>query len=463
MVRIIVLLVLLAVVAVVAAWLADNPGTVTLQWQGYRVDTSFGVLVALVALVAALTALAYRVFLFLRRAPGRVIAWRHDRNRARGYRALSAGMVAVAAGDAREAQKQVRRAEVLLHDPPLTMLLSAQAAQLAGDEQAAKRFFEAMLENEEMAFLGTRGLLNQARRRRDKPEALELARQAYRLQPDSEWVTVNLFELQVAAGQWRDAEVTLNAAARAGHFDAQRARRRRLILAYLQGAEALLNGDAAGARDRLRKANGLDPTFVPAAADLAVVLCGDGKDRRARKVIEKAWAANPHPSLKEAWRQANATGSALEGFKAAEALLAKNPGHPESHIAAAEAALDAELWGEARHHLLAAGAENDPPARVCRLLARLEEQENGDQEKARAWLVRGTLADPEPAWCCRSCGHVLAQWQAICSSCESFDSLEWRPPAHVGAIAGGVAPAALLTASTDTDPDADEETKAPAG
>jgi hypothetical protein len=43
-------------------------------------------------------------------------------------------MVAVAAGDAAEAGRQAKRADALLGDPPLTMLLSAQAAQLNGDD-----------------------------------------------------------------------------------------------------------------------------------------------------------------------------------------------------------------------------------------------------------------------------------------------------------------------------------------
>ena len=66
---------------------------------------------------------------------------------------------AVAAGDAKEAQKQAKKAEKLLGEPPLTLLLSAQAAQLAGDRDGAKRAFNTMLEDEQTAFLGLRGLI----------------------------------------------------------------------------------------------------------------------------------------------------------------------------------------------------------------------------------------------------------------------------------------------------------------
>ena len=79
-----------------------------------------------------------------------------------------------------------RAAPTLVDDRPLVTLLSAQAAQLDGDEQAAAKFFQAMSEKPETAFLGVRGLLVQAMRREDWDQALTLARRAYRLDPKAD-------------------------------------------------------------------------------------------------------------------------------------------------------------------------------------------------------------------------------------------------------------------------------------
>ena len=43
-----------------AVSLADHPGSVSLQWGGYRVDTSFAVLLAIVTVLAVAAALIYR-------------------------------------------------------------------------------------------------------------------------------------------------------------------------------------------------------------------------------------------------------------------------------------------------------------------------------------------------------------------------------------------------------------------
>lgn len=435
-------IVLLIVLTLLAIWLADHPGTVSLRWQNYQIDTSVGILIAAVAAIAVVVALAYRVWLFVRHAPARMRRARDERRRRRGYQALSAGMVAVAAGDVDEAGRQSRRAEVLADDPPLTMLLQAQTAQLAGDEQAANKFFTAMLERPEMAFLGLRGLLTQALRTRDRPAALDFARRAYRLRPRSPWVAGSLFDLQVGASQWADAEATLDESARARLIDADTARRRRAVLQYMRSHDAGAAGASDEALRRARKANDLDPAFVPAAAWLAQLWNDIGKRSRAARMLERTWAQAPHPELLAGFRAAQSTTDPLQIVKAIQHLVASHPDHRESHLAMAEAALDARLWGEARDHLGRAGGD-DPPAGVCRLMARLEEEEHGNMEAARAWLMQASRADPDPAWCCRSCGAVVAAWMPVCASCDAFDSHEWRTPPHVAKLAAPAAAKAL--------------------
>src|SRR5438874_6509779 len=143
-------------VVAVAVFLADRPGRVDIVWQGWQIQSSVGVLVAAAVLAALVVWVLVSTLWLIISSPRRVLLSRRARQRRAGYRALAQGMVAVAAGDAQEAQRLARRADVLLADPPLTLLLSAQAAQLNGDEGAAKRFFTAMLERRETEFLGLR-------------------------------------------------------------------------------------------------------------------------------------------------------------------------------------------------------------------------------------------------------------------------------------------------------------------
>ncbi len=437
MVRALGYLIFIFLVVAGLVWLLDRPGDVAVDWMGYRIETSFAVLVAGMVLLAVVAALLYRVWLAFVRAPGRIgDAWR-ERRRGKGYQALTRGMVAVAAGDAGEAQRQVKRAEVLLNEPPLTLLLSAQTAQLNGDDKAASRFFEEMTENPDTEFLGLRGLLTQAMKAGDDARALELARRAYRLQPKSDWVSASLFDLQLRTGKWLDAQVTADEQLRLGLVGRDDNRRRKAVLALQQGAELARAGDREEASRRYKSAHDQAPDFVPAIVAHAEALIEQGKARRAADVIAKAWAKTPHPDMVEAaWRAAGAH-DALGRVKATERLVAANKDHPESLIALTRAFLEAQLWGEARERLGALGAAGlDDQPRVCRLWADLEEAEHNDTAQARDWLRRAALAGPDPTWVCDSCGNAAETWSALCGNCGGFDTFKWRRPPHVSKLAG---------------------------
>ena len=454
MIRGILYFVILAGLVWGAVILTDHPGSVSLQWGGYRIDSTFAFLLGVVAVVAGVAAVVYRFWLFIRRSPGQIKwAWRAKR-RQRGYQALTRGMVAVAAGDAHEAQRQAKRADGLLDEPPLTMLVSAQAAQMKGDEKAVGAFFKAMMERPETEFLGLRGLLNQAIKRGDKHEALILARRAYRLQPKSTWVADHMFDLQTRTGQWLDARVTCDDLKRSKLIDSDEARRRKAVLLYQMSLDAQEGGDADAAIDQLAVANKLAPAFIPAVADLADHWTGIGKQSKAARMIEKTWALTPHPSLVEPYWAARQAADALERVRASEKLAKGNPDHLESHIALARAYLDALLWGEARRHLEDAidiTSLTGTPARVCRLMAELEESENEDQGRTRDWLMRASEAPHDPAWVCDHCGNAAGHWSAVCGKCESFDTFVWgAPPAISGLVEDGPEDLNLLENETSS-------------
>lgn len=430
MIRALWFLIVLAAIAWGAALIADSPGAVTLDWLGYRIETSTAVLVAVVLIFSIILMLVYRVWIAVRRAPRRLVEARRERRQRRGYRALTQGMVAVAAGDAVEARRQARRAEALLSEPPLTMLLSAQAAQLSGDNQAAGKFFDAMSEQPETKYLGVRGKLNQAMEKGDSDGALALAEQARDLKPKTDLAAATLLELQLKKGEWAEAEETVRKSVRDKHIDAEVGKRRRAVLLYQQSIEAEDEGRRDDALQMVRKANNYAPSFVPAAARVARLLAGAGKRRRAIAIIEETWVSNPHPHLVNVLEEIGEGTSAEEKLRMVERLVRYNADHEETHIGVARLAISAGRWQEAREHLEALAADH-PSARVCRYMAEIEDAEGGDPAAAHEWLKRASDADPDSAWLCDHCGNVVAEWEPVCGRCENFDSFAWNTPPRV--------------------------------
>ncbi|MFQ5985226.1 MAG: heme biosynthesis protein HemY [Alphaproteobacteria bacterium] len=424
-----------------AVWLADHPGEVSLYWQGYRIATSVTVLAAAAAAVGLVAALLYQLWRSLRRGPRRFIRGRTLRRQRQGYRALTQGLVAVAAGDVREARRLARRADGLLDEPALTHLLSAQAAQLAGDEAGAERCFTAMLDDPETRLLGLRGLIVQATRAGDWEQALDLARRAYAMRPNTSWVATALFELQARAGRWDEAEKTLAAAMRSKLISPDHGPRHRAVVLAERARTARARGRAGDALKFARQAHRLAPGLVPPAALAAELLAKQGNGRAAARIVEESWTRTPHPDLADAYAAIGSGETPIQRVQRLERLGEARPSHEETRVALAKAALAAKLWGEARRHLDAA-VEQEPTARVFRLLAELEEKEHGDGAAARRWLVRAANAPPDPAWVCNRCGAAADDWAGRCPACAAFDSLKWRSPVARGrGLEGGEAAA----------------------
>ncbi len=446
MIRFVAYIAVLAVAITVAGWFALRPGVVVLEWLGWHVEAPVGLVVAAALLIFALLLLLWRLWRGIFGAPRRMRDWRQNRRRVAGHAELTRGMIAVAAGDATTARLAAERARSLAapEDAALSLLLSAQAAQLTGDEAEAARCYAAMLERPEIEFVGLRGLLAQAQRAGEKTKALELARRAAALKPDAPWLIGSMFELSLRAGDWRAAEDAVTRGERRRLLTSAQSQRQSALLAYLQSVDAARGGDGQSALRQARKAHRLLPDSAPLAVHLTKFLIADGARREAVKTIETTWPLAPNAELAALYLDARYEADPLKAFGRMERLVKLAPDHVESRLALARAAMAAKLWGTARGQLVAANLpENDPPARAWRLLAELEQVEHRDESAARRALDHASSARPDEAWTCRACNARTADWSPICGSCDGFDTLDWASPTPVSALA----PAAMRTAA----------------
>ena len=160
----------LAAVAYGLEWLIEQPGSLTLDFAGYQFEASIPVAVAGLLLVIAATVVLWAIAMALLRLPGRWSGGSRTKRRDKGFDALSQGLIAVGSGDAARARKAAHVAERLLPSEPLTQVLKAQAAQLAGDRRVAEETFHKMTLKPETKLLGLaraayRGAPTRGRRR----------------------------------------------------------------------------------------------------------------------------------------------------------------------------------------------------------------------------------------------------------------------------------------------------------
>ena len=431
--RVLIWFAIAAAVMLGAVWLAERPGTLTAEWRGWRVDTSVGVVLVTILLLMLIGVVLWLTYRSIVSAPGALLDGWGDSRKRRGYRSLTQGLAAVAAGDGAEAQKHARKAEQLLSEPALTMLLSAQAAQLNGDREGAQKAFNAMLEDDQMAFLGLRGLIAQSLRDGDQVRALDYAERAFKIRPQTPWVVHSLFDMQAQTGAWKNAQATLDTGLRTKTITQNKGRTLKALLLVERSRTSEASGLDGEALALAREAFGLAPERIAVAVRLAEMQLKTGDAKRAMRTLQRSWALAPHPDLAVLYLKASGESDPLKRVGIARKLVAAKPDDMESQLVLAQASLDAGLWGEARRYLQAAGGTS-PSGRVCRLMADVEERAHADPSKIHEWLAKAATAPAGKAWRCSACGAHHESWLSVCESCGAFGTLHWRAPGTFGQV-----------------------------
>ena len=319
-------------------------------------------MVAGLALVLAVIALmlAWSVLRGIWRSPQQVSLFFRHRRAMKGYLAISRGLIAIGAGNLKLARRSADDAARLSPGDPLALLLSAQSAQMAGDRAAAEHAFRAMSTREDTKVLGLRGLYVEAQRRDDAAAARRAAEAAAEAAPELAWAGQAVLDYRCGTADWSGALDALERMRPA--LDKADYRRKRAVLLTAR-AQALDDIDRDDARAAILEAVKLAPDLTPAAAMAGRRLAEAGEQRKARKILEAAWAANPHPDIAEAYADLRFGDSARDRLARMQKLAAMLPGQLEGALAVARAALDAREFAAARGGARALRFGADAPRR----------------------------------------------------------------------------------------------------
>ncbi len=349
-----------------------------------------------------------------------------DRRRERrGYDELAEGMMALASGESRLAMTKAAKAERLLERPELTTLLTAQAAEQAGDRSKATQAYKRLLKDDKTRFVGVRGLMKQQLDEGDTDKALKLAEKAFALKPKHIETQDILLQLQAGAHDWSGARKTLGAKLKHGGLPRDVHKRRDAVLALGQAKDIVDEDKAIEAREAAIEANRLSPDLIPAAVMAADGYIADGKPKNATRVIKKAWSVQPHPDLAGAFARIKPNESPKERLGRFALLTGQHLNHPETRMLKAELLIAAEDFPGARA-ALGDLAETDPTTRSLAIMAAIEKGSGSNDAVVKGWLARALTAPRDPQWICDNCHKVHDGWDPVCENCGAFDTLSWQ-------------------------------------
>lgn len=432
------LLTILLFVAAVAAltwgalWLMQAEGYANINILGSEATLSLiQMVIAAVLLVLAvwlgLKLLAFLVALFkFLNGDETAITRYFSRNREkRGFKALTEGLMALAAGEGDEALAKAKQADKLLDRPDLTNLLTAQAAELKGDRKTAEETYKQLLADDKTRFVGIRGIMKQKLAAGETDTAMKLAEKAFALKPRHAETQDTLLRLQADSGDWTGARKTLGAKLKSGAIPRDLYRRRDAVLALSSVKELTDDTSDINRREAVIEANRLSPDLIPAAVMAARSYIDAGEKRSAVRVLKKAWEAQPHPDLAAAFAEIEPKETPQARIDRFKTLTRHAPNDPETRMLLAELNIAAEDFPQARR-ALGDLVQEDPTARSLTLMAAIERGEGAADAVTRGWLTKALAAPRGPQWICDNCQTVHPAWSPTCDNCGAFDTLSWR-------------------------------------
>ncbi len=438
LIKIVLFVTLVAALTFGASYIIEAGGEVRIALGG--IEFSLTPLAGLIAIIAVLLAgwLLFRIvgllIAVLRFFNGdeTAISRYFDRNRERrGFEALADGLMALASGEGKVALAKAAKAEKYLARPELTLLISAQAAEMSGETRRAQGYYKQLLADDRTRFVGVHGLLKQKLAEGDTDTAMKLAAKAFALRPRHGATIDTLFALQSEKADWKGARETLSAKLKIRALSKDVHTRRDAVLALAEAREKIETGEVEAGRIAAIHANRLSPDLIPAAVLAAEMHVLNGTGKAAVKVLKRAWSAQPHPDLAAAFADIMPDESPQERRTRFQTLLKLKPDDPESRMLAAELAIVTEDFPAARR-ALGDLAQTDPTTRSLTIMAAIERGEGAPDNVVRGWLTRGLGASRGPQWMCESCHHIHNQWVPVCENCGRFDTLAWKTPAASG-------------------------------
>ena len=408
------------------AWLADRPGDLVVTFLSTRYEISLTTALAVFLAGVAAIMIVWWAVRSIVDGPQSARRYFRARRRDRGYQALSTGMIAAGSGDAATAKKLAARASSFISadQEPLIHYLGAQVALLEGNNEGARKSFEAMLDNGETKALGLRGLYLEAERMNDTVAARHFAEKAFEAAPTLDWASEAALSGHARDGAWDKALALLDSRKRLVGADKAANDRKRAVLLTAK-ATSLIDSDAATARNAAVEANRLAPNLVPAAVIAGRALFKMGELRKGAKILEAAWKLSPHPHIADVYVHARAGDSAIDRMKRAAELVKLEPTSGDGLLALASAQLAAGEHKAARKSVETI-LKSQPTESAWLVLADIEQAETGNDGRVREWLQRAVKAPRNAAWVAD--GQISDLWLPFSPVTGKLDAFEWKVP-----------------------------------
>ncbi len=415
-------------------WLLDHDGSIVISWLGYEARTDiltailltiFFVLVTFVISYAIARILAFRFPAFFKIFFKKTYIQRLEKlvhRHWQGMDVVTQLLMAIEVQDVKSSENLQKKLGKLIKNPQLNNFFLGRIALENKDFSKAADCFVKLGEDKHAKILVLKSKFKLALEKDDEVTAIAYAKQILSARKDNVDVARSLFSLYKKRGMWQEAK-GLIAEYGSAKFEDELQKRDIAVINAALAFEAYRKKQFSDAIKHAKISLKAESDFLPAIEILLKSWIKRGFSFKASWVIKKLWRENPHLVLAEIFDLINRKASVKKRIKAVKKLASLNSETPLNKLAIGVVAFRAGSYSEAKDFLLLSLIK-EKTYRAYKLLS-LAEKFSGDNEKSKKYSEKAEMLNKEGNYSCSNCGHLSEKWAARCTSCASYDSLEW--------------------------------------
>ena len=392
-------LILWLVCAVIAIFsvhgLMNNPGTVSITWFGYVLETSVAFCVGLLACIS--------LFIYLILFPKRWLRWIKEKlevKKSIKHKELLTQILSnVVCGDLKENEVLIKKFQkTTKKDSDLVLLLKALS-------KTDSSIYNLLVKNPKTEKAGWQGLINEHIARGEIVLASEEVEKLLAKNPKKEWILKEAFALYILNEEWNKALECLETLNKIKSVDNEDYRYQKAVLL-------------------VKLNNGTDAFKLCPTLPCAAILAAKENPKKAEKIFRLSWKEKPSFEVYTAYVKLFAKENSLCQYKRVLKLCEENNGAKINSLVIADAAINAQLWSEAKKEFNGYLANYPLTTNIASKLAQIEIEANHNMKEAQKWIEKMNTAETSHFYVCTQCGNKTDCWQASCPVCNKFAGLK---------------------------------------
>lgn len=382
------IILVLVAAAFAAVLLLTDPGAVTVDFRGYRIQTTVPLLLLLVGmLIVAIWAIRWLIL-----APKRLGEAAGRLRSGRAGDKLMRGMIEVAEGNFARGEKLLGRAASTSDAPLFNYLQAARAAHLQGKDDRRDEWLK--IAYEESPGAANAVLLTQAELQLDARQYEQALATLRRLDDNSRnhgYALALLGKIYYRLEDWASLEEILPRVTKHARIDSQTLEKW-TVRVHCEALKAAEDGrTVVDTFNRIPKTLAKNERLLK---DYFLALIRVGEHDQAEKELAAAIKKHWSPALIHAYGLVESSNMSGQ-LKKAESWLGKHPEDPDLLLTAARLCLRNELWGKARSYLESVIAIRPTPE-AYQVYGRLLNQLGENDAAAAAFKDGLNLVSAEP-------------------------------------------------------------------